>query len=229
MRTHSILWAVPFVSFLMGYYSLHVLYTIPEIATPSVVGKQLPEAVKILSDYNLNARLMAEKEDPDLPDYTIVSQTPRQDAKIKAHQSVFLVLTRQPEKPVAPHLIGETAKAIQQKTAKNHIRCKTYPIASHHPTGHCIAQFPRPEDPVEDNFLICYISSGNKKMVLWPDFRGKTLESVQEFLAEHLLVPEIQGSPGKGSEALIADQRPLPGTIVDLSTIKKPTIQLYIR
>jgi len=193
------------------------------------VGKTLPEAVKILSDYNLNARLMAEKEDSDLPDYTIVSQTPRQNAKIKAHQSVFMVLTRQPEKPIAPHLIGETADIIYKKTTPNHIRHKTYPIASHHPTGHCIAQFPRPKEPIEDNLLICYMSTGNKKPVLWPNFKGKTLEIVREFLEEHALTPEIQGSAGKGSEAIVIDQRPLPGSIIDLSKSIKPTIQLYVR
>jgi len=228
MSLQSLSWIFPFLSFISGYYCLHTLYTVPELVTPNVVGKQLPEAVKVLSDYNLNTRLLAIKEDSDLPDYTIVSQTPRQDAKIKAHQSVFLVLTRQPEKPLAPPFIGESAANIQESVRKANIHCKLYWIKSPHPAGHCIAQFPLPKEPLENNFLICYISTGNKKAVLWPDFRGKTLASVKEFLDEHAITPEIQGVPGKKGEPLVTDQRPLPGSIINLHADEKPAIQLHI-
>lgn len=229
MVVKSILWTIPFFSFLAGYYLINLLYTIPELQTPCVVGKQLPEAVKILSNHNLNARLLAEKEDADLPDYTIVSQTPREEAKIKAHQSVFLVLTRQPEKPQAPHLLGKTSDQIEAALHKKHIRHKCYSITSNHPKGHCFAQYPRPEERLDDNSLICYMSNGSEKPIIVPDLRGKPLTEVQEFLATHDITPEITGSSRKDICSVIVEQRPLPGSIVPHNQCGGLNIQLQIK
>lgn len=229
MFIKNFLWTMPFISFLLGYYCLHQLYTVPSLTIPNVIGKQLPEAVGILSDYNLNARLIAEKEDPDLPDYTIVSQTPRENTHIKSHQSIFLVVTRQPKKTIAPNLIGKPLEAIKTCIDTHHIHGKMYTAPSPYPKGHCFTQFPSPNSPLKDNFLIYYISSSNKKPVLWPNFRGKSLDLVQEFLQQHNLKPEIQGNREKGTEPIITDQRPLPGSIIDLTKEEKPTIQLYIK
>jgi len=193
------------------------------------VGKQLPEAVQLLSSHNLNTRLMAEKEDLDLPDYTIISQTPREHTRIKAHQSVFLVLTRQPQKPLAPHLIGESQEAICQKLVPAHIRYKCYGISSNLPTGSCIAQFPRPGEQLDTNFLICYISKGNQKPVLFPDLRSKTIQEVSAFLSTHDLTADIIGNTKNTDSALIYEQRPLPGSIITLNTGNQPNIQLHVK
>lgn len=229
MKHSSFLWVIPFVSFLVGYYALSFFYAIPELETPCVVGKPLNKAIAILSDNNLNARLLAEKEDPDLPDYTIVSQTPREYAKIKAHQSVFLVVTRQPDKPKSPHLLGESIDTIRKKIASSALRCTYHYLESIYPKGQCIAQFPAPHEPLEDGSLLCYISKEPKKMVIWPDFRGKSIEIVQAFLQEKGLTAEINTDKKKRPDGIISDQRPLPGSIVTLDSDKIPPIQLYVK
>ena len=60
------LWILPFLSFLLGYQFLSTLTTVHELKVPPLVGLSVTEAVKVLSDNNLNARIMAEKEEPDL-------------------------------------------------------------------------------------------------------------------------------------------------------------------
>ncbi len=228
MNISKILWITPFFSFIAGYYLLHLLYSVPEIKTPCILGKQLPEAVKILSDYNLNARLMAEKEDIDLPNYTIVSQTPATHTKVKPHQSVFLVVTKHPETRPAPHMIGKSAETITQQLNDDHIRYKYYWLTTHHPKETCIAQYPQPKDPIDDNFMILYLSAGNHKPFIWPDFKERELDEVVSFLEHHEYAPEIIYNTNKKSGSYVVDQRPLAGSLVNLHNNSKPLIQLYV-
>src|SRR5476649_323079 len=96
------LWTLPFICFIAGYLFLTKLYPAKEIETPTVVGKTLQEACTILSHHTLNSRLIALKEDPLLPDSTIISQTPQAGQKIKPNQAVFIVASMQPQKNSAP-------------------------------------------------------------------------------------------------------------------------------
>ena len=64
MKTSTYLWLLPFLSFLCGYQLIRSLYTVNTLTTPSIIGKEIQDAIKILSDNNLNPRILTEKEDP---------------------------------------------------------------------------------------------------------------------------------------------------------------------
>lgn len=223
-----LLWITPFLSFLAGYFLLSSFFSDHTLETPCVVGKQLAQAVTLLSDHNLNARLLAQREDADLPDYTVVSQSPREYAKIKTQQAVFLVITRQPEKQAAPHLIGKSLDILRATLNEKHIRHILHYLQSNYPEGTCIAQFPSPNEPLEDGLILCYISRGNKKPVIWPNFKGKSIDMVTEFLDHHQLKAEIVRDKKGENPGIISDQRPLPGSIIHLSTDQRPPIQLFV-
>jgi beta-lactam-binding protein with PASTA domain len=223
-----LLWITPFLSFLIGYLLLSTFFSDHTIETPCVVGKPLTSAVTILSDHTLNARLLAQREDADLPDYTVVSQSPREYAKIKTQQAVFLVITRQPEKQPAPHLIGKSLDALRTTLDKAHIRPLFHHLKSNYPEGTCIAQFPSPDEPLEEGHILCYISCGNKKPIIWPNFKGKSVDTVREFLEGHQLKAEIVRDKKGETPGIISDQRPLPGSIINLSPDQRPPIQLFV-
>ena len=73
LKTHTpmipknILWLAPFICFLGGYFIVRSFFHVNTIPTPSVVGRSLHDAFTILSNHNLNIRLLTQKEDPDLP------------------------------------------------------------------------------------------------------------------------------------------------------------------
>ena len=46
-------------------------------------------------------------------------------------------------------------------------------------------------EPLEKNRLILYISSGNNKPIIWPDFTGMPLQHVVEFLDNYNIEPHI--------------------------------------
>ena len=201
---------------------------------PCLVGKSLYEAVGILSENNLNPRLMAEKEDPDLPAGTVISQSPRTHQKIKPHQSVFLLLSKKPPAQFAPSLVHMPTDSITQKLTGSGLRNKNYALPSHYPKNSCITQIPNTQEPLEKNTVTLYISAGTDKPVIWPDFINKPLEQVKEFLEYRDIQPHIVHSlPVKihhdCAHCTITDQRPLPGSLIMLDKQHPPYVQLHVR
>ena len=233
MSIKSYLWLIPFISFIAGYQLLYFFYGINEITTPTIVGKRLPQAFAILSQHNLNPRLLAQKEEPDLPEGTILSQTPAAGSAIKPNQSIFCVISKKPKKVTCPHLIGSKLPTIEQRLKEKNIRNKIYYLPSPYPTGNCITQLPSPNEPLQDNKLITYISAGNSKSVIFPYLKGKPAQNVQAFLEDRGIVVTLIHSQDKGRQhtcknCIVLDQRPLAGSIIELSIENPLQVQLQV-
>ena len=90
------LWIVPFLSFILGYVVIQQIFYIPEITTPHLVGKQVHEILPLITQYNLNLRLIDHKEETALPEGIILNQTPAAGTLIKQNQPLFIVITKKP-------------------------------------------------------------------------------------------------------------------------------------
>jgi beta-lactam-binding protein with PASTA domain len=231
MTSNNLFWTVPFLCFLVGYFITRSLFHYPEIQAPSVVGKQLNEACMLLSHHQLNIRLLNHKEDPDLPDGTVLSQIPAAGQRVKVHQTVFLSLSKQPIIPLAPLLQGKQEEEIEQIAHAQKIRLKKYFLESGYPHGFCIAQIPPQGDPMPDATMIVYLSKEQNIPVIWPNFVGKSLDQVMEFLTHHDITPHVQHSPFSHETLgnnIIIDQRPLAGSIISLDANHMPIVQLVV-
>jgi beta-lactam-binding protein with PASTA domain len=228
---HNFLWTVPFVAFIVGYHILHVLTYKATFITPSVVGCHIHDAITQLSAYQLNARILSQKEDQDIPEGIVMSQVPQQGQKIKAQQSVFLVVNRHPAKPRAPSLYNMALEDAKSKAKKQDIYLKTYCVESRGPVNRCIAQNIQPDLAVEHNELIAYFSSGLPTMRLMPDLRGRPVTEVVEFLKMHAMQSVIghivpQEKSHVCNSCSITQQRPLAGSIID--SAKPPVVHLVV-
>lgn len=225
------LWLTPFICFLVGYQSMRIMYHVDEIKTPSLIGLQLTDAFTILSHHNLNPRILQEKEDPDIPAGTILSQIPTTDSFIKPQQSVFLVVSKTPPIPRAPYCINRAKDVISKDAAAQNIRTKFFALHSIYPTDRCFAQYPAHNDPVTDGTMIMYLSAGNHKPVILPNFKGLSLDEVREYLENHPVTIQASHNPAKShtdcSSCIITDQRPLAGSFVVLDE-RKP-LQLHFQ
>jgi len=219
MKLKSLLWVTPFLSFLIGYFTFKfIFYVDKKIRVPIVIGLQLKAAVKILSDNNLNTRVISEKIDDDLPDGTIISQTPSETA-VKQSQSVYLIISKKPNKKIAPSFLQKEISEIKKNANKNGIKIKSYAVPNNQKENLCIAQFPQPNIQLENNYVTVYLSDGNKKKVIFPDLRGLELEHALEFLNLYSIKPSITAENENSKEKTIIDQRPLAGSIIDLEKI----------
>jgi len=224
MRMQQYFWIIPFISFLGGYLLLGSLFQPKEFETPAIVGKQLLNAVSVLSDHKLNIRFLAQKEESDLPQGTILSQKPLSGRKIKANQSVYVVISKKPPKIPCPALLGKPLNTLLKELEQKNIRNKSYFLPSNHPKNNCIAQYPCPLTPLKGKNVITYVSDGNKKPVILPDFKHKKIVQVVEFLKKYAPYIKVEMIHSPRCElhhmcdqnCIVSDQRPLAGSIVKL-------------
>lgn len=209
----SFFWLVPFLSFIGGYQLVRFLTHAETVYVPSVVGLHLNDAIRLLSADRLNVRILAEKEDPDLHEGMILSQTPEQGQMVKPHQSIFLVITRKPLRPLAPKLRGLTCSQAARKARNDKLRLKSYTLESPVPQGRVIAQSVMPGREVKGNDVTIYCSEGTTQLRIFPDVKGRSVDEVKSFFGLYDIPVRVTGD----QSAPIKEQIPLAGTIIDVS------------
>lgn len=185
------LWTIPFLSFLLGYFTIQQIFQPKSFNTPAIVGKKLQEAISILSKNQLNIKFISEKEDSDLPHGTILSQKPVPGLKITPNQSVYVTISKKPDRSACPEFFNKNISDITQTLKNKNLRSKSYYVPSNLPNNSCVAQYPSPENSVKDTCVITYISKGNRKPVIFPNFKNKYLPEVLEFLKNNHIKAEI--------------------------------------
>lgn len=237
MKLSNYFWLLPFFCFFAGYFVLQRMYNVDQLEAPALIGKQLQDAIAELSVHNLNIRLIDQKEDPDLPQGTILSQIPAAGQKIKPHQALHVVISKQQQKKVCPTLIGKTPGEIEAELADLKIRNKSYLVTSSLPINTCIAQFPSAGKVLDEPRVITYLSAGNDKPILMPNLKGKSAFQATEFFKQHpqtIKLEIIHADPQPsdhicGDQCIIVDQRPLAGSIEHLDPKKPLLVQLQVK
>lgn len=224
-------WTVPFLCFILGYQSFSYFFYRSVIETPPLVGKTLPEVAIILSQHNLNMRMISLQEDPDLPAGTIISQTPRAHNPIKPQQTIFFVLSKKPAQPKISDMRGQTIDTISKTLRNSKIRYRICEVNSPQPAGTCVAQIPEPGKEIASSGALLYIASEEADTLLFPSCKGKTVQEVKQFLERYNIPVEIYNThstePQHADNAsIVFEQKPLAGSFVSL---KEPfTVQLKV-
>ncbi len=228
------IWILPFLFFLGGYIAVHFFFNIDEISTPSLVGKNVYQALIILSDHKLNPRILDEKEDADLPSGTIMSQTPIAGQKIKPNQSIYLLISKQPATQKTPNLLNKKLNTIKKEVDTYNAHLQIYEIPHTHPKNHCFAQFPLPDNLLKHNTITAYVSSGNNMPIIWPNFTGYLITDALDFLQSHNIYPQIihQNERGPGhvcKNCVIEYQHPRAGSLITINPNRPFRVQLRVR
>jgi hypothetical protein len=225
-------WIAPFLSFTLGYMVMQHLFRTSDITTPHLVGKQVHEVLPLITKHKLNIRLMDHKEEADLPEGVILNQTPAAGTFIKPNQPLFIVTTKKPSVARAPNCVGASVDQLVQQLQTQGIRPRIYHLPHPYPEKTCFAQSPQPDESLEKNRLILYISAGNNKPIIWPDFTKLPLHYVIEFLDNYGIQPHIiNDAPHKeytNAEYIVTDQRPFAGTLLTLDDKKPLSVQLRV-
>jgi beta-lactam-binding protein with PASTA domain len=218
----KILWLVPFVSFIIGYFITSYFFSKTDHTTPNLIGKPLSEAIQILSQNHLSMRLLQQRENAALPEGTVLDQIPCPSQKIRAHQSVFVTIAIKPRRRVIPDLWGKKHKEVMSVMAKNNFDVQEFYVHSSYPAGMCIAQSPSALQEIETNQVTLYFSDGGSSLCIMPNFKGALLPDVEKALSAHDIRAEIVhlemvADGHTCASCKIVDQQPVPGAIVDKS------------
>lgn len=212
---------------------MRLTFNQPSFETPTLVGKPLDEAIFILSQHDLNIRVIATKEENQTKPGTIMSQSPAPQSKIKKRQTVYCVLARPADPQQAPRLLGKSQTAIQPILDQRSIQAKIYYVDTHAPQGTCIAQHPTPGAPLHQPTMILYLSHGIRKPFIWPTFTGKSVEDARLCLQKQGIEPTITHripvpESHQCDHCMVVDQRPHAGTLITITKEKKPTVHLQV-
>lgn len=231
-----LIWFLPFFACAIGYYAVSFVFKSKTVCAPALVGTSLDKAVPILSAHNLNIRIVGTKSDADLPDGTIISQTPTAGLKIKENQTIYVFIAKKPAALIAPDLKAKTINAAEHIAHDLGIILKSYAIPCNTNADICIAQIPAPSEELENNTTIVYASAAYAKPVLMPNLKDMPVPEIISFLQLHGITPtiihthqELLAAHHQCINCTIIDQRPVAGSLVIMNPEKPLAIQLQVQ
>ncbi|MBD3231628.1 hypothetical protein GF322_03105 [Candidatus Dependentiae bacterium] len=220
---YSFFYFLPFVSFLFGYFIIYIFAQKQIIYTPNVIGKNLQTGINIAAKKGLSIKLLREKEDWNLPEGIILDQLPKPQSIIRVNQCLLLTISKKPKGIAAPNFLGQNQKFITSISSKMGLSTKIFWIKSLYPFDTCIAQYPQYDQELDkDRKLITYISQGNQSLYVVPNLKGLPINEVKRALEREKVQVEIFNTAQidrkeMDNEIKIIDQKPMSGSIIDLS------------
>lgn len=224
-------WILPFFCFCSGYFATRLLLSHKTVLVPALIGKTADVGLQLLSEKNLNPRIVGLIDEPDAEPGTILNQIPRAESMARPHQTIFLVLASRPKQMIAPHWIGMTQDIIK-KTSMSTNHEPIFSILPHTtPAGTCFAQYPAAGMPIIETPTL-YVSGGSKQTYIMPSFLGAPAAIAFDMLKKQGIDITIIGEQAAQNNRLdqfrITDQRPLPGSFVRCDTMHKPSLHVRL-
>ncbi|NBP02081.1 MAG: PASTA domain-containing protein [Proteobacteria bacterium] len=222
VQLQKLFWMIPFICFLLGYYSLHLFYKPKTLVMPHLIDKSALEALTLLGPDKINIRLINQKEDTHKPEGIIVEQMPTAGQMIKPYQTVFLVTSKQTRATQTPDCLSKPYHQMIEWLKDNNITYQLFFFNSTQPPLSCLAQIPQPNQNLnQQGMILYYAAKTNKNPVIMPNFIGLSLETIQQFLAPYQIEPTVfhqtcMPTDHHCSQCIVKEQRPLPGALISV-------------
>jgi len=228
----SVLWLAPFFCFSGGYVATRIFLHHKTVIIPALIGKTADSALALLSEKNLNPRVIGLVDEPDLEPGTVLNQIPRADAQARPYQTIFLVLSARPTQQIAKQWIGLKKDTIAQSCAADHINPSFVAISHTLPEGQCFAQFPSEGSVITDR-PIFYIAAQTQQKYIWPSLiNAPAFEAFEALKKQNItihIIGEYADVPAQELKQLrILDQRPLPGSFITCDSMHPPSIHVRL-
>ncbi len=222
----SFFWVVPFIFFVSGYITLHLLTQSKKIETPDLIGLSITDALAKLSAKNLNAQILESKKIDTMPHGTVLDQTPSPASLVTCQQTIFLIISLQASN-VLPDCTGKTLQEIATLLPAGSYRTIFIPDTQR--THICLAEYSE-TSLSGGNQKILY--SANSMIFSWikvPLYVGKTADKVQSSLENaslpYAFYPNIT-DPELLKNLIVTQQQPLAGSFINKNN--PPLIQLQL-
>jgi len=232
-QTKFFLWIIPFLFFFFGYVFSHFYLQKGSITIPSIIGKNLEQALHELSKYHLSLRLLREKEDALLPEGTIIEQVPASFGKARHNQQIFVTISKRPGQEKMPALVNLNRVYVAKICEEQKLLYKEIYLPSPYPEDACYAQSLQAGKPLEYDRPVVYVCKHIEKQCVMPEFYGKTLGEVKQFLVDHDIQVDVFGRAlpyitVENENVLVIDQTPVVGSIIDLKKLRYVQLQVDV-
>lgn len=224
MKIDSFLWIVPFLFFIAGYTTLSLIRANQHVAAPALIGQSVGNATLTLAQQHLNFRVLAQKQDNDLPDGTILSQVPSSGQLMRSNQSVFCVISKKTTSIAAPNCVGISVAHAQTCCSALTITPHIYYVPSSLPAHTCVAQSPLAQEPINDRSIILYCAAPSSSLIVLPSFIGVPLSDAISALELNQIKPLVMHTKNHAiidtkNKYAVVEQKPLAGSILDINSL----------
>ncbi len=217
----------------MGFLTLRILVPSEKIEVPSIVGKDIREAIFVLSEQNLGLRVVGTKFSSDIPQDIVVSQLPPPQVEVRRDRTIEVVISGGSRVVIIPSLIGKRVREARVDLSRKGSKIDTMSyIYSKAVQGEIVAQDPPAHiSSSRKEGLDILVSLGPRNPQFYmPDFRGKKLGEETDLLEKlPLNIGKIKEVPFAGEEGIVIFQSPLPGSQVDAETSVEFTVSAFYR
>lgn len=201
-----------FVGLLSAYITMNIIIGGKATKVPDLKGKDIKEALKITSRYELNLSISENKRyDDSIPPDHIIAQNPEAGSRIKKGRKIEVILSMGTEKIDCPSFIGQTEREsvllIQQLNLRighsSTIYNRTFPEK-------IIAQYPNPGTKLSRGTPIdLLVNKHIEPYYIMPDLIGKNLDEVINFFNKFTIRIggiKIEEYPNLPSKVIIKQQ-----------------------
>lgn len=202
--------------------TLRILVPPQKIEVPFIVGKDVEEALILVSEQGLALKVIGKEYSSQILQGVVTSQIPSPGTKVRRGREVKVKISEGIKRVAAPSLIGEKVGEAeiylsQRGLNLGNISC-TY---ARSPRDEIISQEPSPQtemNPEEGINILVSLGRKNPEFYM-PVLTERKIEEAKDILEKlSLKIGKIKESPSSEEEGLILSQLPLPGTRVDSET-----------
>jgi beta-lactam-binding protein with PASTA domain/predicted Ser/Thr protein kinase len=199
-----------------------------QVAVPSVVGKEVPEARAILTAKGFKLGTQTSESSNTVPSGQIISQSPAANQPATKDTAVNVVVSGGPTSYPVPAVIGkseEEARSLLKSDPWNFTVGESDTVESDRPAGEVIGISPDRDKqyPAGTRFTLT-VSTGQAKVKV-PQVLGKTREDATKELKDAGLSVAYKERPSdEGPEGTVIDQSEAPGERVKKGTTVTITI-----
>ena len=219
------------LSITMVFLTLRILVPTQRIEVPSIVGKEVKEALVILGEKDLALKSMGKKYSSQIPEGIIISQFPSPGTKVHKNREIKVFISGGTKLAVTPSLVGKKEREVRIYLAQRGLKVgKVSYVYAQASQEEVISQDPSPQTEVNvENGINILVSLGARNPQFYmPDFVGIKIEEVKTLFDKlSLRIGKIKESPSLGEEGVVISQFPSPGAIVDPGTPIELTVSTF--
>ncbi|MEW6053562.1 MAG: PASTA domain-containing protein [Nitrospirota bacterium] len=191
-----------------GYLTFKILSFSRTVEVPNIVGKNLLESNRLLSEKGLYLKIEGEDFDPAVPAGNVIRQDIPAGNKIKERRGIKVVISKGPRVKSVPLIVNESITSAESMLLQKGLKIARV-IAVHSDIvekDRIIAQRPGPEEQVSDTFTVLVSLGPYERIFYCPDFKGMPLDQADVLIRNMNLKPVTEGEG-----QTILSQKPEPG------------------
>ncbi len=221
LKTAAILLAFFMVVGISGYLTLSLMIKSEDtVIVPELTGKDVYYALKILSELELNTKVVGSEYSAVVPENHVIYQEPEPGYEIKKGRDVKLTVSQGEATVLLPNLKGLLLQQAGIILEENDLFYKTLSLtySKGYRKDEIIAQVPCPGTTIKRNGSVDLLVSMGERPVAYkmPDLKGFSLDQAILQIEENSLEPgEIKSTFKKNRvENIIVEQEPRAGYAV---------------